>query len=551
MSISMILVLFSHVSLVVVLAYIIGRSRYLTDCIKHPTRGFNWVALTLAFSLLAVIGTFTGLRIFGAMANTRIVGVLMGGLMGGPVVGMLVGAISGLYRYEMGGFTATICGLFAFFGGIMAGLVRQWFGLKRLNWKIAGVVALLAEILQKTAVLLWAKPYEAAIALEQAIGVPTTIVSVVGSVFFLLVIGDIKARQELSGAEAARTSLDIASRTLPYLRHGLTNLSAAHTAKLVYDLSGVDGVAITDRETVLAVVGRNQENLPDEQLLMANVEAVIQKNESIMQHGGGVGFCAIAPLIVYGETLGTLQILRKANVDQSEVDLELADGLAKLLSVQIQLAEIDAQRKMREKAELKALQAQINPHFLFNTLNIIMSFCRTNPDMARKLLGNLATMMERNFAKRDDMVTLADEMEGVEPYLEIARARFGERLQVRMDIPEAYHSLLLPVLSLQPLVENAVQHGLFPKISDCVLQMTALCDKKDILLQVQDNGIGIRPDKLASIFDASSDGIGIQNVSKRMQSLYGDAYQLQIHSKLGEGTVVTLRIPVGGRSQAV
>ena len=546
MTISMMLVLFSHVSLVVVLAYIIGRSRYLTECIKHPTRGFNWLALTLAFSMLAIIGTFTGLRIFGAMANTRIVGVLMGGLMGGPFVGMLVGAISGLYRYEMGGFTGTICGLFAFFGGIMAGFVRQWFGLKRLNWKIAGIVALLAELLQKSAVLLWAKPYEAAMALEQAIGIPTTVVSVVGSVLFLLVIGDIKARQELSGAEAARTSLDIASRTLPYLRQGLTNVSADHTAKLVLELSGVDGVAITDREKVLAAVGGKCDSLPDERLLMANVESTILNHESIMEHDGGVGFRAIAPLMMHGETVGTLQILRKANVDQSEVDLELVDGLAKLLSVQIQLAEVDAQRKMREKAELKALQAQINPHFLFNTLNIIMSFCRTNPDMARKLLGNLATMMERNFAKRDDMVTLADELEGVEAYLEIARARFGERLRVRVDIPNIYQSLRLPVLSLQPLVENAVQHGLFPKISDCVLQLTALRDQKDILLQVQDNGIGIQAEKLASIFDASSAGIGIQNVSKRLQSLYGETYQLQVRSVLGEGTVVTLRIPADG-----
>ena len=560
MTISMMLVLFSHVTLVIVAAYVIGRSRYLTECIKHPTRGFNWVALTLAFSMLAIIGTFTGLKVFDASANTRIVGVLMGGLMGGPVVGTLVGAISGFFRYEMGGFTAAVCGLYAVFGGVMAGFVRQWLGLKRINWKVAGLVALVAEILQKSAILLWAKPFEAALAFEQAVGVPTTVISVIGSALFFLIIDDIKARQELSGAEAARTALNIASQTLPYLRQGLTASSAAHTAQLVYDFSGVDYVAITDRHNVLAVVGK-ETRLPEESMLMTHVDKALNKNESTIQYGEGkrirplgqgISFRAIAPLVVRGEAVGTLQIFRAANVDQSEVDLELVDGLAKLLSVQIQLAEVDAQRKMREKAELKALQAQINPHFLFNTLSIIMSFCRTDPDMARKLLGHLATMMERNFAKREDMVSLSDELDGIEAYLEIVRARFGARLRVEVDVPESFYAVRLPVLSLQPLVENAVQHGLFPKVSDCRLRLTAMRDKTDVVLQVQDNGIGIPPDKLTSIFDdESSGGIGIQNVSKRLQSLYGEQYRLQVQSKLGEGTVVSLRIPVERMSQAI
>ena len=122
---------------------------------------------------------------------------------------------------------------------------------------------------------------------------------------------------------------------------------------------------------------------------------------------------------------------------------------------------------------------------------------------------------------------------------------------MQVEIPEAFYSVRLPVLSLQPLVENAVQHGLFPKLSDCVLTLTAVRDKGDVLLRVQDNGIGMPADKLASVFDVSSDGIGIQNVSKRLQSLFGEAYRLRIKSKLGEGTVITVRIPVERMSQAI
>ena len=123
---------------------------------------------------------------------------------------------------------------------------------------------------------------------------------------------------------------------------------------------------------------------------------------------------------------------------------------------------------------------------------------------------------------------------------------------MEVDVPESFYAVRLPVLSLQPLVENAVQHGLFPKVSDCRLRLTAVRDKTDVVLQVQDNGIGIPPDKLNSIFDdESSGGIGIQNVSKRLQSLYGEQYHLQVQSKLGEGTAVSLRIPVERMIQAI
>jgi two-component system sensor histidine kinase LytS len=251
----------------------------------------------------------------------------------------------------------------------------------------------------------------------------------------------------------------------------------------------------------------------------------------------------VAPLTAYGSVVGTIKLSRGGTGGVSEMDIRIASGIAQLLSVQIELAEIDAQKKMSEKAELKALRAQISPHFLFNTLNIIMSFCRTDPEMARSLLINLATIMKYSFANHDDFVTIAEEMNEIKAYLEIAKSRFGERLSVSLEVADSIQSTKIPVLSIQPLVENAIQHGLFPKLSECQLTITATHSDDVIAITVQDNGIGIESEKLQQLFSTEAEGVGVQNVARRLKGLYGDNYGLYLNSELGKGTQATIRIP--------
>jgi two-component system sensor histidine kinase LytS len=247
--------------------------------------------------------------------------------------------------------------------------------------------------------------------------------------------------------------------------------------------------------------------------------------------------------MAHGKVIGTIKLLKSEENGISAIDEQIADGVANLLSVQLQLAEVDKQTAMRAKAEQRALQAQINPHFLFNTLNIIMSFCRTDPNLARTLLSNLAALLQRNFASRADFVTLAEELAGIRAYLELVRYRFGSRLEVKINTEQAVLTTLVPVLSIQPLVENAVQHGLFPKVSGGVLTIEAQRAGDTVEIIVSDNGVGIAADKLREIIEAHSDGIGLQNVNRRLTSIYGDDYGLQIASEVGVGTKITMRIP--------
>ncbi len=543
-SLDLVINLFSSVSLVVMVAYLIGRSRYLIHCIKYPNQPKNMLLLIVIFSIVSMIGTYSGVKVHGAYANTRIVGALMSGFMGGPFVGAVVGILSGLYRYLLGGFTAHICGTATAVAGVVAGIIRYRIGFANLTWQKAGIVALLMEIMQKVSILLFAEPFERALALEKVIALPTTLVTVCGSIIFFFIVEDIKAAQEQHGAEAAKVSLQIASRTQPYLRQGLTEASAQKTAEIILELTGVDAVLIADKENILTSVGKPLKIGKDCSLSHLLKKCVDEKDLLVLPDVDGIYCGVIAPLMVKGDVAGLIYLARSKQLDMSDVDTHIAKGLAQLLAVQIQLAEIDAQRKMREKAELKALQAQINPHFLFNTLSIIMSFCRTDADMARKLIGNLATMLQRSFAKRNDLIALEDELVGIEAYLEIVKARFGNRLSVNIEIDNQYNHVQIPVLCIQPLVENAVQHGLFPKLNACELSISVHGDDYDIVIQVCDNGIGISEDKISTIFDNNSSiGIGIQNVHRRLQSLYGAGYGLRISSKLGQGTSVMLRIP--------
>jgi len=559
MDIGLMLDLFSNMSLIAVAAYLFGRNRFVINCANRPYTLSAWLTLTVIFAALSMISTYYGKMVEGGLASTRIIGTLMGGIMGGPVVGFSVGLIGGIHRYFVGGFTAVPCAIATVLGGLFAGLVRQRTGLANLTWKTAATVAFLAEVMQKTMTIAFAKPFEAAWAMEKAIALPTTLVTVVGTVVFVLILKDLQSQLDLSGAKAAQLSLDIASRTLGYLRHGLTVESAQKTAAIIYDLTKADAVAITDKEKILAFIGEGSDHhVVGQPIISQSTKQVLASGKLAIFHTAAEQGCAvpdcplqcgvIAPLLVRGSIVGTIKIYKVNANGMTAFNTRIADGLANLLSAQIELAEIDIQSKLREKAELKALQAQINPHFLFNTINIIMSFCRTSPDTARSLLGHLATMMHFNFAKHHDLVTIEEELESVRAYLEIAKARFGPRLTVDIQVDAAATHIKIPVLSLQPLVENAILHGLFPKVSECNLSINIKSQDYCVYIRVADNGVGMEPEQLAQLLKAQSSGIGIANVNRRLVGLYGEYYKLKIDSAPNLGTTATICIPLERRA---
>jgi signal transduction histidine kinase len=193
-------------------------------------------------------------------------------------------------------------------------------------------------------------------------------------------------------------------------------------------------------------------------------------------------------------------------------------------------------------AQLAALRAQINPHFLFNSLNSIAQLIHTDPDTAERCVERLADLFRYILHRAEkEFVPLADELAMVDAYLEIERARFGERLRVETDLEPRSLAHPIPSLLLQPLIENAVKHGLARKVGTGTVRIAAQLNDGQLTLSVGDDGLGMSPTALASVYDR---GVGLRNLRDRMARLYGPTHAPEIVSQAGHGTEVRLRLPV-------
>lgn len=553
MNFNMLVQLFGNISVIAMISLLIGQLNYFRNIIYGKNNWKRIMILSTLFGFMSVIGTENGIRIHDAIANTRIVGSLVGGLIGGPVVGTLAGIIGGIHRYQIGGFTAFACAASTVLVGLLGGIVGTKHDLSKMKWKYILLLGITAELIQKIMVFLVAKPFEAALELELQIAIPTTIITILGLSIFTLIFQNLKMMQDQSGALVANLALTIASRTLPHLRTGLNKGSAEKTADIICEITSVDAVAITNCEKLLCVKGIEWEQPFQGEALAAQVaKAVFQQQNVIYQDKElvfprNLPFQSVigAPLYHRNKIIGSLQFYyRSSSFRMSQTHLKLADGLANLLSVQIELAEIEHHTKMRQQAELNALQAQINPHFLFNTLSTIMSYCRTDPEQARSLLGNLSDIFRRNLRNKGNFHSLQEELDGIKSYLEIEKVRFANRLTVLMEIDESLLHVKLPILTLQPIIENAIHHGLSPKISDCLLTIRVARSSHNVKISIEDNGIGMSEERLAEVLNRQSQGIGLSNVHQRLQSVYGNEYGLHLESKSGKGTLVTFEAPL-------
>ncbi|WP_280455324.1 sensor histidine kinase, partial [Nocardia brasiliensis] len=222
---------------------------------------------------------------------------------------------------------------------------------------------------------------------------------------------------------------------------------------------------------------------------------------------------------------------------------------------QLELAELDASRARLDRAEVRALRAQISPHFIYNALNTIASFVRTDPDRARELILEFADFTRYSFRAAGEFTVLADELRNIERYLALERARFGDALDVRLQIAPEVLGVVLPFLALQPLVENAVRHGLAGAARGGTVHITAADAGTDCLISVEDDGVGMDPELLRSgALDAVETGkgpagsgesahVGLANVDDRLRAAFGNDYGLTVETAPGAGTKVSLRVP--------
>ncbi|WHX98607.1 sensor histidine kinase [Neobacillus sp. DY30] len=571
---NLLITMVERLGILVMIAFILTRFPFFRDMIyQEKLNRKQQLTAILFFGFFGIIGTYSGLTLNTdsleinrwtselnadeAIANSRVIGVVLAGLLGGYKVGIGAGLIAGIHRFTLGGFTGLSCGLATIVAGILAGIFYR--KNKVLKLRSAFFIGALAESLQMVVILLLASPFEKAWTLVEIIGLPMIIANGLGCALFLLIIKSVINEEEKAGALQAQKTLRIAEKTLSYLRSGLTAYSAKIVCDILHNEMNTRAVAMTNLSDILAHVGLGQdhhrpENPIQTEITMEAIDKgaiVVANQESIhcRQRGCPLGAAVIAPLKQRGKTIGTLKFYFRSEKEITPVTMELITGLSSLLSNQLELAEADKSYQLAKEAEIKALQAQISPHFLFNTLNTILSLVRVDPPKARKLLVSLSHFLRQNLTVTTQSVTtLEQELKHVKAYLAIEEARFKDKLSVVYDIEEIALLETIPPLTLQPIVENAIKHGLKDTERNGLVRITIQKQNKETLVKVEDNGIGIGKERAnemckSPILSETGNGVALYNVNRRLTIMYGEGSRLYIKSELNKGTEIEFCVP--------
>lgn len=347
---------------------------------------------------------------------------------------------------------------------------------------------------------------------------------------------------------AAFAALHEASLAAPLLRDGLGPESARKAARHLRALLAAPALAVVADGELLAWDGAGRKHAA--QAVEHTAEAVAAGRPWLVPVGSidcGDVDCPVrsaiaVPLVVDGLVVGALAVYAR----QVSAGLVRAAGeVAHWATAQLELAELDRSRTRMVEAELRALRAQISPHFVYNSLTAIASFVRTDPARARELLLEFAELTRYSLRKHGEFSTLAEELRSVDRYLRLERARFGERLRVDLLIAPEVLPVAVPFLCLQPIVENAVRHGLGPKDTPGLITIRAEDAGAECRISVEDDGVGMDPEevRLQLAGEAEGDSLGLGNVDERLRAVFGDEYGLVVETAPGAGTKVSVRVP--------
>ena len=512
------------------------------------------VALSFFFSLLSISGTYIGLNFNGAILNTRNMGVVAGGLLGGPYVAALTGLVAGIHRaiVNLGRETAIPCAIATIIGGFLTAYVSR-FAKNKDRMFFAFLLAFVVENLSMALILLIQKDKALAQSIVKNFYIPMVFMNSVGAAILILLVEDIIQKSELIAGNQAKLALEIANKTLPYFRN-TENLS--EVCKIIANSLGARATVITDTKEIIAgfstdksVINRSniRSNNTREVLKTGEVMLVIKDDEDeiiedffyISPH---IKSCIILPLKEKNDVSGTLKIFFDTAEKITEKNRYLMIGLSHLISTQMEISKVENLISLLKYSELKALQSQINPHFLFNVLNTMTSLIRTNPEKAREVTIDLSNYLRYNLDNNLKSVELIKELNQIDTYIKIEKSRFGEKLNIIYDVDESLYNFQIPSLIIQPLVENSIKHGILKKRDKGFVKIIVKRIDKDIEVAIEDDGVGIEQAVIDNLDKKIEENIGLKNVHQRLKLLYGEGLNI---TKLEQGTRIKFKI-LGG-----
>ncbi|ELY5789069.1 sensor histidine kinase [Cronobacter turicensis] len=545
----MLLAVFDRAALMLICLFFLIRIRLFRELLhKSAHTPKELLAVTAIFSMFALFSTWSGVPVEGSLVNVRIIAVMSGGILFGPWVGIITGVIAGLHRYliDIGGITAIPCFITSIVAGGLSGLISRRVP-KAQHWRAGILGGMLCETLTMILVVVWAPTTALGLDIVSKIGVPMILGSVsIG--FIVLLVRSVEGEKEASAARQAKLALDIANKTLPLFRHVNTE-SLRQVCDIIRRDINADAVAITNTEKVQAYVGVGEHNYQDnsDALSPTTQQAIrygkiIIKNNDEAHRTPEIHSMLVIPLWEKGIVTGTLKIYY-CHAHQITSSLqEMAVGLSQIISTQLEVSRAEQLREMANKAELRALQSKINPHFLFNALNAISSSIRLNPDTARQLIFNLSRYLRYNIELKDDeQIDIKKELYQIKDYIAIEQARFGDKLTVIYDIDDEVNCRVASLL-IQPLVENAIVHGIQPCRGKGVVTLSIAQSGSRVRIAVRDTGHGIDPQIIEQLDtnEMPVNKIGLINVHHRVKLLYGEGLHIR---RLEPGTEIAFYVP--------
>lgn len=574
------ILMMERVGLIILLAFLLVNVSYFKKVLLSRNKLSSKLQLIVVFGVFTFIANLTGVEILNnqiipsniltniasdtSIANTRTLAIGVSGIVGGPFVGVGVGILAGVHRMLQGSANS----FFYIPSSIIVGFLSGSLG-NRLSKRgqfptptQGALVGACMELIQMFFVMLFSgNSLDHGVELVKLIAFPMIILNSVGNFIFLSILTITLKQEEQAKAVQTHDVLDLAAQTLPYFREGLHEHSSLEAAKIIKHYTKVSAISITDTHQILAHVGAGSDHhIRDIEVITELSKNVLRTGQmSIVHHKEEIG-CShpdcplkaaiVIPLIVQQRIVGTLKMYFTDASQLTHVEEQLAEGLGSIFSSQIGLGEAEVQSKLLKDAEIKSLQAQVNPHFFFNAINTISALMRRDTEKARELLLQLSAYFRGNLqGARHTLISLKQELLQVDAYLSLEQARFPNRFDVQFEIEDQIENVLVPPYAVQILIENTIKHAFGTRKTDNKVLVEIFTFEKKCHISVSDNGVGISEDKLKilgkkPVTSEKGTGTALENLAKRLSNLFGSEGEFKVTNQPTGGTNFRLVFPI-------
>ncbi|HJF18792.1 MAG TPA: sensor histidine kinase [Enterococcus columbae] len=573
------ILMMERVGLMILMAFMLVNIPYFKQLLLDRQSFKARLSLVFIFGFFAIISNFTGIEItkntilpanfltsisnHAAIANTRTLVITVAGLVGGPIVGAIVGLVAGFHRLLQGNIAA----FFYVPSSILIGALTGYLGskLKRQHAFVstvdATIIAAVMEMIQMLFILVFSDSFASGFTLIRFIGLPMILLNSVGTFTFMSMLSITLQQEEQAKAVQTHDVLELAAQTLPYFREGLHQESCRKVASIIQRYTKVSAISITDTHQILAHVGMGcDHHIPEIEVITELSKHVLKTGQLTIARSKAEVGCShpdcplqaaiVIPLFSKKQIVGTLKMYFDNPDDLTHVEEQLAEGLALIFSTQIELGEAEVQSKLLKEAEIKSLQAQVNPHFFFNAINTISALMRKDANKARELLLQLSKYFRGNLQGAiATTIGVKQELDQVKAYLSLEQARFPNRYHVVFDVEPEALAYSLPPYAIQVLVENTIKHGFKNRKEDNQVYVQVHLEEEQLMIDVYDNGEGIPEERLQllgkQVVDSEKGtGTALDNLARRIHTLYGEAGQFFIENNVEGGSHVALTLPL-------